>query len=90
VRFNALFIQFHGSDLLNVYFGGELADYLIHFTNYQNPNGCGDQSWPQYDTSSRSLLTFWDGLIPITITSDTFRQDAMNVLVNVSLTHPFP
>jgi acetylcholinesterase len=36
------------------------------------------------------LLTFWDGLIPITITNDTYRQDAMNVLTKLSLAHPLP
>ena len=82
------FVQFHGSDLLNIFFDGELMDYLIRFTNHLDPNGVGLHYWPQYDTKTRSVLTFWDGLIPITITEDTYRQDAMNVLTNLSLAHP--
>ena len=81
-------IQFHGSDLLNVFFNGELTDYLIRFTNHLDPNGGGLHHWPQYDTKTRSVLTFWDGLIPITITEDTYRQDAINVLTNLSLAYP--
>ena len=81
------FVQFHGSDLLNIFFDGELTDYLIRFTNHLDPNGGGLHPWPQYDTKNRSVLTFWDGLIPITITEDTYRQDAMNVLTNLSLAY---
>ena len=73
---------------MNVYFGGELADYLIHFTNNLNPNGQGSYNWPQYETSSRSLLTFWDGFVPITITGDTFRANEMNLLNNLTLMYP--
>jgi acetylcholinesterase len=81
-------IQFHGSDILNIYFNGELTDYLVHFTNHLDPNGRGLHHWPQYNTSTRSVLTLWDGFVPITITDDTYRQDAMNVLTNLSLAHP--
>ena len=83
-----LFIQFHSSDLLNIYFGGDLTDYLIYFINHLDPNGPTVHSWPQYYTSTRSLLTLWDGFVPVTITEDTFRQDAINVLINISLTNP--
>jgi acetylcholinesterase len=82
--------QFHGSDMLNIYFGGELTNYLIHFANHLNPNSHEMFSWGKYHTSTRSLLTLWDGLIPITTTRDTYRQHAMNVLTKVSLANPLP
>lgn len=75
--------------MINALFGGELTDYLIHFTNHLNPNGPGLHPWPQFDNVTRSLLTFWDGLVPVTVTNDTFRRDAMNVLIDLSLAHPF-
>ncbi|KAK2464104.1 hypothetical protein APHAL10511_003852 [Amanita phalloides] len=80
--------SFHTTDLLNIYFGGELADYLIRFANNLNPNGPNTFFWPQYNTSTRSLLTFFDGLIPIALTQDTYRQEAMNVALNVTLANP--
>ena len=88
--FDILFIQFHGSDMLNIYSGAELTDYLIHFAKHLEPNGDGLITWPKYQTSGRSLLTLWDGPSPMNITSDTYRQNAMNVLTKVSLANPFP
>ncbi|KAJ8519353.1 hypothetical protein ONZ45_g3707 [Pleurotus djamor] len=82
--------SFHASDILNVYFGGELGDYLINFTNKLDPNGPGRGiNWPKYTTSSRNLVTFNDNLLfPITITQDTFRRDAMNYLTSLTLANP--
>ncbi|KAI0354803.1 carotenoid ester lipase precursor [Trametes cingulata] len=78
----------HATDILNVYGGGELADYLINFANNLDPNGKTVPSWPQYSTSSPSLLTFLDGVDPVTITQDDFRVDAMNVITQLALNHP--
>lgn len=84
----------HGSDLLNVYGGGELADYLIRFVSNLNPNdpAGGDGgvtfNWPQYTTASPDLLTFLDGLIPMEISQDTYRQAAMEGLTQVTLVNP--
>jgi carboxylesterase type B len=80
----------HASDILNVYGGGEMEDYLIRFAATLNPNSQSLLSfqWPRYDLSSRQLLTFLDGLIPLEITADTYRQDAMNLLTNITLTNP--
>lgn len=80
--------QAHGTDLLNVYTGGDMADYLIHFVNNLNPNGELLLSWPKYSTSNPQLLTFVDGLIPLVITEDTYRQDGMNFLTQLSLANP--
>ena len=84
---DTFFVQFHGSDLLNIYFGGELTDYLVHFAKHLSPNGPGF-FWPKYHTSKPSLLTLWDGSVPMNITSDTYRQHAMDVLTKESLANP--
>ncbi|KAF8895233.1 carotenoid ester lipase precursor [Infundibulicybe gibba] len=78
----------HASDILNVYGGGEMADYLIRFAATLNPNGQTGINWPKYTTQSPQLLTFLDGLVPLTITQDTYRKDAMNFLTNVTLANP--
>ncbi|KDQ26029.1 hypothetical protein PLEOSDRAFT_46151 [Pleurotus ostreatus PC15] len=82
--------SFHATDILNVYFGGEMGDYLINFVNNLDPNGQGRGiNWPKYTTSSPNLVTFNDDLIfPITITQDTFRKDAINFLTGVTLANP--
>nr|CAH17527.1 carotenoid ester lipase precursor [Pleurotus sapidus] len=82
--------SFHASDILNVYFGGELGDYLINFVNNLDPNGQGRGiNWPKYTTSSPNLVTFNDNLLfPVTITQDTFRTDAINFLTGVTLANP--
>ena len=65
-----------------------MAVYLINFINKLDPNASGLLSWPKYTTSSPQLLTFIDGLIPLIITEDTFRQDGMNLLTQLSLVAP--
>ncbi|KAF9046245.1 carotenoid ester lipase precursor [Panaeolus papilionaceus] len=80
----------HGTDILNVYGGGDMADYLIRFVVNLNPNGKGlfDFQWPRYTLSDKRLLTFKDGLIPLEITRDTYREAAMAFLTNVTLANP--
>ncbi|KAJ6624410.1 carotenoid ester lipase precursor [Mycena sp. CBHHK59/15] len=80
--------SFHASDILNVYFDGELTDYLINFANTLNPNGNTVPSWPAYTTASPNMMTFLDGLIPTTITQDTYRAAAMQFITNVTLQFP--
>ncbi|KAK0460006.1 carotenoid ester lipase precursor [Desarmillaria tabescens] len=79
---------FHASDILNVYFGGDMADYLIRFAATLNPSGSTGIQWPQWTTNSPNLLTFNDGLLPLTITQDTFRGDAMSGLSKILLANP--
>ncbi len=79
----------HASDLLNS-FGGELRDYLIHFVNKLDPNGKDADgkalvSWPKYSNWAPRLVTFLDGPLPVTITNDDYRKDAINYLIDVEL-----
>ncbi|KAI0629975.1 carotenoid ester lipase precursor [Trametes polyzona] len=78
----------HATDILNVYAGGDMADYVINFVNNLNPNGKTVLSWPQYSTSSPQLLTFLDGIKPLAITQDDFRKDAMKLMSELSLKFP--
>ncbi|KAG5654307.1 hypothetical protein H0H81_004726 [Sphagnurus paluster] len=77
----------HASDILNVYGGGGMADYLIRFATTLNPNSNFGLQWPKYTNSSPKLLTFIDGLIPEIITDDTYRKDAIAYVINVTLNH---
>ncbi|PPQ98066.1 hypothetical protein CVT26_003292 [Gymnopilus dilepis] len=80
--------SFHVTDLLNVYGGEELTNYLVRFVTTLNPNGFGNVLWPQYTTQSPQMLTFLDGFIPTTITMDTFRSAQLAFLNNLTLAHP--
>lgn len=80
--------QFHATELLNVYSGGDLTDYIINFVNNLDPNGPTVTHWPKYTNSNPQLLTFLDGDTPRTITTDNYRVDQMNFVTNVSLRSP--
>lgn len=84
--------QAHGTDILNVYGGGDMADYLINFVNNLDPNGKTGISWPKYTAASPQLLEFYDIIIPgingLKITTDNYRVDAMNFITQLSLKFP--
>lgn len=80
--------QVHASDIVNVYGDGEMTDYLVRFVANLDPNGNTGINWPKYTPSSPNLLTFLDGPIPLEIAQDTFRQEAIEYLTNVTLTNP--
>ncbi|THH17257.1 hypothetical protein EW146_g3519 [Bondarzewia mesenterica] len=78
----------HGSDLLNVYGPGDMTDYLIHFATNLDPNGNTGINWPMYKNSSPQLLTFLDGNQSLIITQDTYREEGMAYLAQLSLANP--
>ncbi|KAJ7914278.1 Alpha/Beta hydrolase protein [Mycena leptocephala] len=80
--------SFHVSDILNIYFDGELTDYLINFATNLDPNGRTVPNWPGYTTAAPNMMTFLDGLFPTTITQDTYRAAAMQFLTNLTLQFP--
>lgn len=73
-----------------MYYNGDMVDYLIRFVTTLNPNGNPllTFQWPKYTTQSPWMLTFWDGVIPLSLTEDNYRAEAMNALINISLAHP--
>ena len=78
----------HGTDILNVYGGGDMTDYLVNFVNNLDPNGKTGIAWPKYTLDSPQLLTFLDGLTPLTITNDDYRVDGFNLITKLSLEFP--
>ncbi|OJA18272.1 hypothetical protein AZE42_04996 [Rhizopogon vesiculosus] len=79
--------SFHTSDLLNVYGGNDMTEYLVQFVTNLDPNGAGNLEWPQWTTSAPNLLTFLDGLIPQQLTQDTYRADAIAYMIDVNLNY---
>lgn len=78
---------FHGSDILNSYGGGDLADYLINFTATLDPaGGNASDSWPKWTSGSPNMLSLND--IGKTIIQDTYRQEAMDKVNEVLLMYP--
>jgi acetylcholinesterase len=80
---------YHTSDLLNIFGGGELTDYLVHFVNNLDPNGpliSGETfHWPRYDVVNPQLLTLLDAPEqPLELTADTFRVDGMDLIMELT------
>jgi len=78
----------HTSDLINIFGGGELTDYLINFVVDLDPNGSGQHQWPKYTASNPQVLTFLDGDEPVTITQDTYRQEEIDFVAEMNLAYP--
>ncbi|KAG7088671.1 hypothetical protein E1B28_012643 [Marasmius oreades] len=80
--------SFHGSDLLSVYGGYDMTDYLVRFATNLDPNGDTGIYWPKYTTAAPSLLTFKTGIQPLEITQDAYREEALKVATRVLMEHP--
>ncbi|KAJ3759223.1 carotenoid ester lipase precursor [Lentinula raphanica] len=78
----------HGTDTLNVYGGGDMADYLIRFAANLDPNGNTGIEWPQYTNSSPNMLQFNDGFPPLSLSMDAYRESAMSLVTKVILANP--
>ncbi|KAJ7116614.1 Alpha/Beta hydrolase protein [Mycena epipterygia] len=78
---------FHSSDLLKLFNGVVLTDYLINFATHLDPNvGTAVKGWPKYTKASPQMMTF--NPIGTNITNDTYRAEAMQFLTNTSLEFP--
>ncbi|KAF9234882.1 Alpha/Beta hydrolase protein [Melanogaster broomeanus] len=82
------FFQFHGSDFLIVYRGEDLTAYLVRFVANLDPNGDSDLYWPQYTTAEPNMLELLDRVIPQALTQDTYRAEAIEYLINLTLEYP--
>ncbi|KAI0349936.1 carotenoid ester lipase precursor [Trametes cingulata] len=78
----------HGSELPNIYGGGDMTDYLIRFATTLDPNGDGAFRWPRYTNEDPLLLTFQDGYVPLSLSLDTYRAAAMEYVTKLSLAYP--
>jgi len=78
----------HETDIDNIYFAGELTDYLVNFAGTLDPNGRTVPSWPGYTAAAPNLMTFLDGFVPTTVTQDTYRVAGTQFLQNITLQFP--
>jgi len=89
---------FHGSDIPEFYSSGVGPDFigtdaLVNFANHLNPtlpknpiSLLSAVNWQQWATSASAppMLTFLDPAPLVAITPDNYREDAMNLLMEVS------
>ncbi|KAJ7292203.1 carotenoid ester lipase precursor [Mycena rebaudengoi] len=83
--------SFHSTELANAYGGGDLGAHFIRFAATLNPssNSSGDVAWPRYTTKSPQKLTFLDGDVPLTITNDDYRVEAIKAVTDLLLKYPY-
>ncbi|KAJ7157871.1 Alpha/Beta hydrolase protein [Mycena crocata] len=78
---------FHSSDILKV-INDDLVDYVINFARNFDPNvGASVKLWPPYSTAAPNMMTF-KPLRQTSISNDTYRADAMELLTDLSLVFP--
>jgi acetylcholinesterase len=71
-----------------------MTDYLIRFGATLDPNGGNTDpsqtAWPAYTPDAPTLLTLLDGSTPLTLSNDTYREEAIRTLIQASLADPQP
>lgn len=67
-----------------------MVDFAINFAVNLDPNGptVSNPRWPNWNSSVPIALDFQDGLPSRILTSDTYRQDAMDLLNQLALQYP--
>ncbi|RPD58884.1 alpha/beta-hydrolase [Lentinus tigrinus ALCF2SS1-7] len=80
----------HGSEIPDMYGGGDLADLLIRFANNHNPNRPSSELyWSPYNLATRPMLDFY-GNDSLKLSNDTYRQDAIRLVEKLGLEGPWP
>ena len=51
-----------------------MRNYLISFANTLDPNYASGFKWPGWTTESQTQLIFLDGLVPLELGQDTYRE----------------
>lgn len=70
---------------MDIYGPGDLTDALVNFATNLDPNGPTLIDWPSYSVDAPTLLTLQDGNITQALTNDTYRAEAMQVLLDIGL-----
>ncbi|KAJ8490001.1 hypothetical protein ONZ51_g2565 [Trametes cubensis] len=78
----------HTTELANVFFGGDMTDFLVRFVQTLDPNGGTEIHWPAYNPKSPQLIAFVEGDTPLTVIPDNFRKEANEFLVQLGLEQP--
>ncbi|OCH90638.1 alpha/beta-hydrolase [Obba rivulosa] len=76
------------SDLPFLYGRGPLTDYLINFVREGTPNNGTAVYWPRWTKSSPQILSIANDSQPVEILEDTFRKEAIDLVVSLNLQHP--
>ena len=66
--------------------GEDVQDYLIRFVNTMDPNEANSEAWPKYRKSHPNLLQLGDD--SKVVVQDTYRKEAIEKLIEVSLAYP--
>ena len=65
-----------------------MTDFFVRFVNSLDPNESGATDWPEYTVADTQMLVFQEGATPLTVIKDTFRKEAMDFLMELSLAEP--
>lgn len=76
--------------MVNVDIGLDVDSYLVRFVTNLDPNvgQSTDLYWPQYDATNQTMLEFSTGLVPQTLTTDTYRAEPIAYVTKVMLAYP--
>ncbi|TBU30166.1 alpha/beta-hydrolase [Dichomitus squalens] len=77
----------HGSELSNIYGGGDMGAQLIHFANTLNPSS----SWPKYDLLGRASLEFYGNITNLTgVIVDNYREAGIQLAMKLNAEMSWP
>ena len=69
-----------------------MTDFLVRFVNTLDPNDptreSGSVDWPAYTQEDPQLLVFQEGPTTLATIPDTFRKEAMDFVMQLSLSQP--
>ncbi|KAI0719825.1 carotenoid ester lipase [Cerioporus squamosus] len=75
----------HGTEIPNMYGGGDMADMLIHFANFGDPNGHHPGTyWPKYSPEEPVMLTF-HGNDSLGYKADNYRAEQIDFINNLNV-----
>ncbi|TFK81844.1 carotenoid ester lipase [Polyporus arcularius HHB13444] len=75
----------HGTEIPNMYGGGDMADMLIHFTNFGDPNGRHPSTyWPRYSPEEPVMLTF-HGNDSLGYKADNYRAEQIDFINSLNI-----
>jgi len=84
--------SYHGSDMLNMFGGGELTTFVLNFINHLDPNGeSGPEVWPKHTAESPVMLAFFNSTtepLSRSVIEDTYREEAMDFVTNLFTKYP--
>ena len=75
-----------------------MTDFFVRFVNTLDPNDSSNAKgatargpafhWPAYTAQAPQLLAFQEGATPLAVIQDTFRKEAIDFVMELSLAQP--